>query len=357
LKSSLLLNLAYLGAKPTGIATYTKNLFPQLRSLNPTLLTARPISNFPCYTIPENLTPEQGSKGHFNRLKWTQFQLPKIYRKLQANLVFSPLPEAPLFSGCRSIVTVHDLIPLRFPRRFSPLTLYARYYEPLVLKQAEHIICDSVSTANDVIHYFKIPEHKITPILLAHDADHFRFLDLPTQNYFLYLGRIDPYKNLQRLITAFSALPNHSNYQLWIVGPADRRYTPALIAHAEQLNLTNQIKFLDYLPYAQLPTVINQAMALVFPTLWEGFGLPVLEAMACGTPVITSNLSSVPEVAGDAALMINPYQVSEITEAMEAIVNNSELRAQYRTLGMARASQFSWEKTGRDTAAVLAKYL
>jgi glycosyltransferase involved in cell wall biosynthesis len=355
--SKLLVNLAYLGNKPTGIATYAKNLFPQLRSLNPTLLSPTPFSDFNCYTIPNNLTPEQGRKGHFSRLSWTQFQLPKLYRKLQANLVFSPLPEAPLFSGCRSIVTVHDLIPLRFPGKFSPLTLYARYWEPQVLRQAEHIICDSVSTAQDVMQFFKIPSHKITPVLLAHDADHFRFLDLPTRNYFLYLGRIDPYKNLQRLITAFAALPNHSDYELWIVGPADRRFTPTLMAQVEQHNLTQQVKFLDYLPYAQLPTVINQAMALVFPSLWEGFGLPVLEAMACGTPVITSNISSIPEVAGDAALIINPYEVSEISEAMGAIVNDAALRVQLRTLGLARASQFSWEKTGQATAAILERYL
>ena len=99
---------------------------------------------------------------------------------------------------------VHDLIALRFPKRFSPLTLYARYYMPQVLRQAQHIICNSVSTAKDIVRFYQIPAHKITPILLAHDAANFRFLDLPTQNYFLYLGRIDPYKNVQRLLTAFA---------------------------------------------------------------------------------------------------------------------------------------------------------
>ncbi len=111
------------------------------------------------------------------------------------------------------------------------------------------------------------------------------------------------------------------------------------------------------MPYDQLPIIINQAIALVFPTLWEGFGLPVLEAMACGTPVITSNLSSLPEVAGDAAILVNPYNTQEITEAMQAVATDSTLRSRLSTLGINRASQFSWAKTGQATVEVLQRYL
>ncbi|MFM6278275.1 MAG: glycosyltransferase, partial [Dolichospermum sp.] len=135
-------------------------------------------------------------------------------------------------------------------------------------------------------------------IPLGYDPCHFQFLNLPTKNYFLYIGRQDPYKNLQRLITAFSALPNRNNYELWLVGPSDKRYTPLLEKQVKELEINHLVKFLNYVPYNELPIIINQAIALVFPTLWEGFGLPVLEAMACGTPVITSNISSLPEVAG-----------------------------------------------------------
>ncbi len=359
--NSLLLNLSFLFNKPTGIANYATNLFPHLKSLNPTLLTAQSIADQKCHLIPSNMTPEQGTKGHINRLLWTQLQLPKVYQKLSPNLLFSPLPEAPLYSKCRYVVTVHDLIPLRFPRASSPLTPYFRYYIPQVLAQAQHIICDSIATAQDIIHFFNIREDKITSIPLAHDASRFRPLNLPDsyrgRPYFLYVGRHDTHKNVHRLVTAFAALPNCQDYELWLVGSKDKRNTPVLVAHINQLGISDQVKFFGYLPPAQLPIAINQALALVFPSLWEGFGFPVLEGMACGTPVITSNLSSLPEVAGDAALLVDPYRPEEITEAMQTIAHDSALRSRLSALGIARARQFNWASTGQATAEVLQKFV
>jgi glycosyltransferase involved in cell wall biosynthesis len=354
---SLLVNLSFLLTKPTGITTYTLNLLPSLQQLEPTLLTSQSFPTYNCYPTPPNQTPEQGIKGHLNRLLWTQFQLPKIYQTLKSQLLFSPIPEAPLYTNCRFIVTAFDMIPLRFPQRFSPLTTYHKYYTPEVFKQAEHIVCISESTANDIIQFYQIPSNKITPILLAGDNSHFKFLNLPTRNYFLYIGRQDPYKNLQRLITAFSALPNRNDYELWLAGPYDQRYSPLLEKQIQELGINHLVKFLNYVSYDELPIIINQAIALVFPSLWEGFGLPVLEAMACGTPVITSNISSIPEVAGDAAILINPYHPEEITAAMQAIIHDSELRKQLSEKGLKRANQFSWEKTGLATVEVLKKYL
>lgn len=362
--NQVIVNLSLVNTKPTGITTYATNLFPHLHALNPTLLISpiaerrMPVaSEYTCYPVPANLTPDQGTKGHWHRLLWTQLQLPGIYKKLQSCLLFSPVPEAPLFSKCRYIVTVHDLIPLRFPRRFSPLTTYCRHYIPQVLAQAEHILCDSKATAQDITQFFHISPSKITPVLLAHDANHFCFLNLPKSNYFLYIGRHDPYKNLHRIVAAFAAMPNCHDYELWLAGSSDARYTPALKADIDYLGITKQVKFLDYVLYSQLPTLINSAIALVFPSLWEGFGLPVLEAMACGTPVITSNLSSLPEVAGDAAILVNPYNVGEIAEAMQALASNQQLRSHLSTLGINRANTFSWLKTGLATAEVLSRYL
>ncbi|MBN3899015.1 MAG: glycosyltransferase family 4 protein [Nostoc sp. NOS(2021)] len=353
----LIINLSILLSQPTGIGNYAQNLFPYLKSFQPTLLVAQKYPDFDCYPIPSNLTPDHGTKGHLNRLLWTQFQLPKIYKNLKSSLLFSPLPEAPLYTDCRFVVTSFDMIPLRFGRRFSPLTPYHRYYTPQVLKQAQHIICISQTTAKDITDFYQIPASKITPIPLAHDRTHFHYLNLPTRNYFLYIGRQDPYKNIQRLISAFAALPNCEDYELWLVGPIDSRYTPTLKVQVAELGVINQVKFLDYVPYGELPKIINQAIALVFPSLWEGFGLPVLEAMACGTPVITSNLSSLPEVAGDAAILINPYNTGEITEAMQAIATDLELRSRLSSQGITHSQQFSWEKTGKATAEVLSRYI
>lgn len=353
----LLINLSFMIPQATGITTYAKNIIPYLKSLNPTLLVSQDIPEYECYQVPDNLNPDYGKKGHLLRILWTQFKLPQIYQDLNASLLFSPVTEAPLFSHCRSVVMVHDFIPLRFPNWRSPLTYYHRYYIPLVLQQAVHIVCNSQATAQDIIKYCQISPEKITPIPLGYDAEHFRFLDLPTKNYFLYIGRCDPYKNLHRLIAAFARLPQVDDYELWLAGTPDPRYTPQLKAQVAALGLTGQVKFLAYIPFAELPRLINQAIALVFPSLWEGFGLPVLEAMACGTPAIASNLSALPEVVGDAGLLINPYQTEAITEAMNLVATDTKLRSHLRQLSLNRAAEFSWAKTGAATAKVLQQYI
>ena len=370
----VLVNLSVLLSQPTGITNYALNLLPYLQPLEPTLLTARTFKPFNCYPVPANLTPAQGSKGHLRRLLWTQFTLPAIYHELNASVLFSPIPEAPLHANCRFVVMVHDLIPLRFPKPYSPLTPYFRHYIPQVLAQAKHIVCNSVATAKDITAFYSISAAKITPIPLAYDPVRFRPLLSNTQKsaggnsgsrfeqaqsqqpYFLYVGRHDPYKNLHRLIDALAAMSECRDYQLWLVGPPDRRYTPLLKAQAHERGLSKHVKFLNYVPDRQLPKIINEAIALVFPSLWEGFGLPILEAMACGTPVITSNLSSLPEVTGEAALLIDPYSVPDITAAMEAIAHNNGLRSHLSQISLQRASQFSWAKTGQATAEILGQF-
>lgn len=353
--SPLLVNLAFLSAKPTGHTTYALNLHPELGPCT-TLLTPQTFAKSRCHLIPDNLNPDYGIRGHSRRILWTQFWLPQLYRQLGAQLLFSPIPEAPLFSRVRHVVTLHDLIPVRFPQHRSLLTPYFRYYVPQVLRQAQHIVCDSEATARDAVEFCQIPAAQLTVVPLAHDNQHFRWLDQPRQNYFLYVGRHDPYKNLGRVIAAFAQLGDRA-VELWIAGPPDRRHTPALVAQVAALGLADRVKFLSYVPYDELPILLNQALALVFPSLWEGFGLPVLEAMACGAPVITSNLSSLPEVAGDAALLVDPYQVGAIAEAMQAICQDGCLRADLSQRGRHRAAQFSWQRTGAATRAILQQYL
>ncbi|MBE9203728.1 glycosyltransferase family 4 protein [Synechocystis salina LEGE 06099] len=362
--SHLLINLSFLLAQPTGLSVYASNVFPHLKSLNPTLLTSRMVANFACQTVPDNLTPAQGSRGHFNRLVWTQFQLPKLCQQLKASLLFSPIPEAPLWAGCRTVVMVHDLIPLRFPHWKSPLTSYCKFYLPLVLGQAEHILCNSQATADDVVDYFQIPASKITPIALGYDREHFQPGEdnLPPREkpYFLFVGRHDPHKNVARLIQAFARFiqtTNNRDVELILAGPTDRRYTPKLMVLAEELGIGPLVHCLDYVSYDQLRQLYRQAIALVFPSLWEGFGFPVLEAMACGTVVITSSVSSLPEVAGDAALLVDPFNIGEIHQAMEQVWKDDRLRQQLQQQSLARARTFSWEKTGHLTTDALTKYL
>jgi glycosyltransferase involved in cell wall biosynthesis len=358
--SQLIINLSYLSSQPTGLSVYANSLLPYLRSLAPTPISFEPIPNYNCHQINADFPKYPGTKGHIDRLIWMQFQLPKIYHQLQSQLLFSPIPEAPIFTDCRYIVTVHDFIPLRFPKLSSGLYHYFKWYLPQVLSQATHIICNSTATATETIDRFQIPAAKVTPILLGYDADRF-YADGETAiadpPYFLYIGRHDPYKNVARIIAAFGELSNCDRYELWLGGSGDSRYTPQLRTLVSELGLENRVKFLEYIPYPELPQVIRQARALVFPSLWEGFGLPVLEAMACGTPVITSNLSALVEVAGDAAIFVDPYQVKEISAAMSDLSRDDELHRQLRQAGLQRASQFNWLQTARSTINVLQQYL
>ncbi len=209
--TNILVNLSTLISKSTGISNYTKALFPHLTSLSPIPITSQTCATFEYSHILELPITTQGTKRHFDRLVWTQFQLPKIYRQLKSQLIFSPVPEAPLWSQCRHVVMVHDFIPLRFPQRFSPLTPYHRYYVPQVLRQAKHIICNSQSTADDIIKFCQIPSSKISPILLGYDSQHFQASSelgqrSPNPPYVLYIGRHNPYKNISRVISAFACL-------------------------------------------------------------------------------------------------------------------------------------------------------
>ena len=380
----MLINLAYLIERPTGTTAYALNLLPHLQELSPTYL-ATPASGLdsrrPEYiAVPDNMT--QGSLGHARRLAWTQLQLPKFCK--DARLLFSPIPEAPLSVGkhhYRSVVTFHDLIPLRFPEMFGAIKYYYRHYVPHVLAQADQVLCNSEATARDISSFYNLPAHKITTILHAYNERHFRpvswpiaqlkaqlsaqlsvqllgslgSFDIAARSYFLMVGRHAPYKNIRTAIAAIKALPDHV---LIVAGPEDPRYTPNLKALADDMGVSSQVQFVSYVPYAQLPALISGAIALIFSSLWEGFGVPILEAMACGTPVITSKLASLAEVAGEAAYFVeNPEDAEELGRAMAAIAADTQVQRQLSEMGLQRAKQFSWEKTGSATAEVLRHYL
>ncbi|RZM82831.1 glycosyltransferase family 4 protein [Leptolyngbya iicbica] len=359
---TVLVNLAYLLQRPTGTTNYALNLLPYLAELQPHYLATAASGLTDYHPVPDRMTAEYGMRGHLRRLLWTQFRLPAIYRQLATRspssppLLFSPITEAPLFSRCRSVVMVHDLIPLRFSVSRAQTWLH-RYYVPQVLRAAEHILCNSEATARDLTQFYGVSSSKITSILLAHDAQHFQPLGLERRNYFLLLGRQAPYKNGAIALQAFAQLTNARDYELWIAGPDDPRYTPDLKRQADELGITAQVKFLNYVSYDQLPGLLNQALALIFPSLWEGFGLPVLEAMACGTPVIASDRASIPEVTGDAALLVNPTDAGAIAHHMHCLTREPDLVRQLGQAGCDRAAQFSWQRTGEATVAVLQRFL
>jgi glycosyltransferase involved in cell wall biosynthesis len=361
--SGLAINFAFLSAKPSGISNYGINLLPHLRQLSPQVFCSSSASvslgnltaDLACHPVSAKMSTDCGATGHLKRLIWTQLKLPRLCNQIEADLLFSPLPEAPLYSGCRYVVTIHDLIPLRFGGRFSRLANYFRIVLPQILAQSQHILVNSEATATELVDIFQISSDKISVTPLAFASSHFRWLDIPKQNYFLYLGRHDRHKNLVALIQAFSSIP--TDYHLYLAGSSDRRYTPELVALVKELNLESRVKFLDYIAYDQLPILLNQAIALVLPSWWEGFGLPALEAMGCGTPVIASNLGALPEVVGDAGIMIDPYDVSAIAAAMRSLIEDPSISKELQILGLNRAKRFSWQNTGDLTVSALSQFL
>lgn len=346
-----LFNGSYLGSRPTGIGVVARELVQALDpSLIPLLdpLASRRAGSIP---IPSNLSADYGQRGHIRRLKWTQFALPELIRKYGDPILLSPLPEAPIFSRVRSVVIAHDLIPLRYPCA-SPLLLYHLSYVPAVLHQATRILCNSEATAKEISQRWRVSPAKLIPIRLGFNSGDFKALGLKREPFFLVLGRHDPHKNLKRVLHAFSRIKERS-MKIHFVGPHDPRYTPGLQAIACDLDIADRCEWTSWATNEQRLELINRCQALVIASLWEGFGLPALEAMACRTPVIASLSGALPEVVGDAAILIDPHNEDEIAIAMDQIIEDSFLAEDLGRRGQLQAEQFNWDATARTIEDLL----
>ncbi|MBC7226910.1 MAG: glycosyltransferase family 4 protein [Thermoflexales bacterium] len=271
----------------------------------------------------------------------------------------------PRFSRIRTVFTLHDLIFLFHPETHKPLNRwFLTLMMPRFLRAADAVIAVSECTKRDAVRAYGIPEEKIT-VIYEGVSLRFRPADpeavrvvrakygLP-EHFILYVGTIEPRKNLTALLEAYAALQaRNTQYatRLVIVGKKGWLYE-GFFRRLRELGLEEHVHFTGYVPDEDLPALYSAADLFVFPSLYEGFGLPVLEAMACGVPVVCSNTSSLPEVAGDAALLVDPADVRALAEAMERVLADEALRATLRTRGLERARQFTWEATARRTLEV-----
>jgi len=275
-----------------------------------------------------------------------------------------------------TIVTVHDIIPHLVKHDKSQNTFrhpFDYLFDTLAMTalcRAGQIISISESTRKALITHLKIDPHKVQTILYGVDHtvfkpqpnshDLLRRYGLPDNHRFIvYVGSESPRKNLHRLLQAFALLKQHlPGVKLLKIGSPE--YLPQhqqLLALVDTLSLKQDVIFINHPPQADLVLFYNLADVFVFPSLYEGFGLPPLEAMACGAPVITSNTSSLPEVAGEAAILINPYDVDAISAAMRQVLCDPQLAQDLRERGLARAAQFTWEHTARETMAVYKEFI
>jgi glycosyltransferase involved in cell wall biosynthesis len=350
-----LFNGSYLSRRPTGIGVVARELVaaldPQRVPLLDPLAGGRPGSQ----PIPADLSPEHGRSGHLRRLLWTQRQLPRLLAQSGAPLLLSPLPEAPLGRGIRSVVLAHDLLPLRHPQ-LTPLLAYHLAYVPLVLHRAVCVLCNSEATAREVNQRLKVPWRRLVPIRLGFNPGQLRPLGLERQPFFLVLGRHDPHKNLERVLRAFAAL-GEREHRLKLVGPQDRRYTPCLRRLAEELGIEARCDWIAWVSDQQRLELLNRCCGLILASLWEGFGLPALEAMACGAPVIASTAGALPEVVGDAALPVDPHSAEAIRAAMDELIRSPTVGKELVRRGPLRAQQFSWQAAAAQVDAVLQSFL
>ncbi len=340
---TLLLNYRPVLRQPTGIGVYANAVLPALQQL-------------PHVLIPGG---EEGSaRQRLQRLAWTQLELPRLARRHQASLIFTPAPEG--YLGPQTIpqvVMVHDLRPISHPER-SLQSLYFRSWVPPLLRAARHVLTNSRFTAAEIQRCTGLPAERITVIPLGYNAEAFRPGPPASRSeerpYVLHVGQAYPHKNLRRLIQAFAQVaPAHPELRLVLAGKPHATETPQLQALVAELGLQQRVEFRAYVPASALPDLYRGALALVFPSLWEGFGLPVLEAMACGTPVITSVGSGTEEVAGAAALLVDPTHTDAISQALRRLLDQPSLQEQCRRQGLERAAQFSWAATATATRALL----
>jgi len=271
----------------------------------------------------------------------------------------------PRLKGARTVLTVHDLIFLLFPEYHLPLNKwFLNRFMPLFVRRADAIIAVSQCTKDDLIRHYAVPSEKIAVVYEGVDARFQPVTDLDAlaqvqaryglpERYILSVGTIEPRKNLTTLLEAYRTLrAQGSELKLVIVGKKGWLYE-GFFRRLRELGLEGEVVLPGFVLDGDLPALYSAAELFVFPSLYEGFGLPPLEAMACGTPVIASNASSLPEVVGEAGVLIDPRDVSGLAEAMRRVLTDERLREEMQIKGLERAKQFTW---GRAAAMTLEVY-
>jgi glycosyltransferase involved in cell wall biosynthesis len=346
-----------------GIAQYTRQLAAWLPRLAPadhfTLFRARRVRA--PWTPPATLRQRRLITPPHNR--WEQALLPLELAKERLDLLHGPDFTVPARRRCPAIVTVHDLGFLHYPETQTPDS--RRHYGQVarIVTQVARVIVDSACTAADVEALLGVPPSRIRVVHLAPtpapapDAQQVaavRARYALAEPFLLYLGTLEPRKNLGTLLRAFARLGPAESARLVLAGSRGWLDEP-IVAQAERLG--ERVRLLGPVPAADLPALYAAATAFVYPSLYEGFGLPPLEAMAAGTPVIAAKASCLPEVLGDAALFVPPEDETGLTEALRTVLADPVLRDDLRARGLAHAATFSWERTAAATLAIYREVL
>ena len=355
--------------KPSGVGVYSINLVNEMAKLCPDLrlYTSYPeafdIDPAAVRGISPCTRPERGRRGFINRILWMQsfLSLRTLYNR--DSVIFHTGSEGSLMPPVPQVVTVHDIIPILFPGLHPhPIeVVFFRSILPRMLRRCAAIIAVSESTKRDIVRVYNLPPEKIHVIYEGFDRAVFR----PQQNaqavkrelgldrYIHYAGNVLPHKNVARLVEAFGMISDKIPHKLVLQGRKNPEFAAQLERIISERNLGGRVVFPGYVPIENLPKLYGGADVFTFVSLSEGFGLPPLEAMACGTPVVASSTSSLPEVVGDAGILVNPEKTEEIAEAILRVVSDDALRAELSRRALQRADMFSWAKAAGETLDVL----
>ncbi len=348
---------------PTGTETYSRELIRALLALdccNTYRLYTREAVGVDLFSQSPNV---QVCAIPFPRL-WTHLRLSFEMLSRPPDLLFVPAHVLPPVRPRRTIVTIHDLGHLHFPEAHPRMQrAYHTWATRWNARAATRVLADSEATQRDVVQFCGIPADRVTVVYPAFDRRLFRpvreaaqiqatckRLQIP-RDYILAIGTIHPRKNYARLIQAFARLKTEAE-TLVIVGKRGWMCQP-IFDEVARLGLESRVRFVDYVPPADMPALVSGASLFAFPSLHEGFGLPVLEAQACATPVVCSMTSSLPEAAGDGALLVDPCDVEALAAAMERLVVDGALREKLIANGFRNIQRFSWEESARQVLRLI----
>lgn len=363
-------NATVLDEKPTGIGIYTQNILREwslsgffsrheIRIFSSTR-TGLPAEGFKLMRVPALVQPARYRKvAGLARFIYNQSIYPVLAGS--ADISYSPTPHGSVLLS-NQVLTIHDVLGLRYPGQHKLQYYYYKNVLPVLIRRARSIITISECTRNDLVEFFHCSPEQIHVVPNGYDNAHFKPRTDITEvekryglkRFILSIGATYPHKNLDRLVSAFAALPRdiRSEYPLLIAGGREN-YISALREQAAGLGITDQVHFAGYVNFSELPLLYSAAALMVYPSLYEGFGLPPLEAMACGCPVISSGTSSLPEVCGSAARYIDPLSVDSITEAMKELLTSPDSRETLKLKGLAQAARFSWADTAAKIGTVI----
>jgi alpha-1,3-rhamnosyl/mannosyltransferase len=344
-------------AGSSGIGTYLQGLFGALRNIRTEVCALTLLGN--PEILPEGPWRVRPMTSPIYSLR-EQWSVPCAARQVGADLLHSPHYNMPCLIASHTVVTVHDMIHLKFPQ-FWPsraAQLYAHFFFHHVVSKARAILTVSEHTKRDLMETLAIPGNRIT--VTYPGVDHARFLtpdvatrgefdrlNLPSE-YLLYVGNLKEFKNVPRLVEAYRRLRARRNDCPALI-LAGRNFIPGF---EQEIAAVPGLRWIGEVSRELLPHLYKHALLFIFPSLYEGFGLPPLEAMAAGTPVLCSNRASLPEVVGDAAMTVDPESTEELTAAMDRLIQDSTRRKELSAKGIARAALFSWEKMAAQTLKV-----